>query len=124
MKSPTARPLGNRRSPTEFLSARQGGNQIRDAAAWGPRLQDRAVWKVRGEGRRSARQRGALERLEREGDAEAVLAELSEILLGGLPAQLERLRTALEPESLTLEHLRDIVLLSSRKRDAGAQRRP
>ncbi|MEE9609359.1 MAG: MMPL family transporter, partial [Myxococcota bacterium] len=52
------------------------------------------------------RQLGAfLERAEREGDAEAALAGLEEILLAGLPEQIDRLRSALDAEPIALADL-------------------
>ncbi|MEE8581752.1 MAG: MMPL family transporter [Myxococcota bacterium] len=46
-----------------------------------------------------------LERVEREGNAEQALDTLEDILLSGLPRQLERLRTALDASTVTLDDL-------------------
>lgn len=46
-----------------------------------------------------------LARIESEGRPEEALASFEEILLGGLPAQMERLRGALSPDPITLDSL-------------------
>jgi hopanoid biosynthesis associated RND transporter like protein HpnN len=46
-----------------------------------------------------------LEKIERDGDAAGALASLESILLSGFPAQLNRLRIALDPQEITLADL-------------------
>jgi hypothetical protein len=46
-----------------------------------------------------------LERIEREGNAASALASLESILMSGFPAQMTRLRTALDPDEITLADL-------------------
>ncbi len=46
-----------------------------------------------------------LDKLERNGDAEAALESLETVLLSGFPDQMKRLRTALEPGEITLADL-------------------
>jgi hopanoid biosynthesis associated RND transporter like protein HpnN len=62
-----------------------------------------------------------LARIEREGDADAALAALEEVLLAGLPGQLARLRLALTAEPIGLETLPDDLVQRMRAEDGTAR---